>query len=106
MKLLKSIALGIVLCSPNTYAAVGAGHVSGKITNITSVESGVLVRIEANEVPQNCTSGEAWMEIKQSKTAIISLTLASWTLGRGVTVYTTAASTGLCQVTQVDPFES
>ncbi|MEM7148806.1 MAG: hypothetical protein AAF459_03235 [Pseudomonadota bacterium] len=30
-------------------AVVGKGHVSGKITNITSISSGLLVRINANE---------------------------------------------------------
>lgn len=106
MKLLKCSILSLLMCSPHIFATIGAGHVSGKITNITSVESGILIRIEANEVPQNCTSNEVWMEIKQSKTAIISLTITSWTLGRGVSVYTAPASAGYCQVAQVDPFES
>ena len=42
-----------VLFSAIAIAVVGkghvSGHVSGKITNITSISSGLLVRINANE---------------------------------------------------------
>ena len=95
-----------VLFSINAIAAVGKGHVSGKITNITSISSGLLVRINANEVPEHCTSGRVWMLIKQESTAMTSLTLTAWTLKRGVTVYTSADNDGYCQVIQVDPYES
>lgn len=95
-----------VLFSADAIAAVGKGHASGKITNMTSISSGLLVRINANEVPEHCTSGRVWMEIKQEKSAMTALTLTAWTLGRGVTVYTEANSSGYCQVTQVDPYES
>ncbi|NMR28054.1 hypothetical protein HH219_21460 [Pseudoalteromonas sp. NEC-BIFX-2020_015] len=37
-----------VFLSANAIAAIGKGHVSGKITNITSISSGLLVRINAN----------------------------------------------------------
>ncbi|GAA78334.1 hypothetical protein WNY97_06545 [Pseudoalteromonas fuliginea] len=95
-----------VLFSANAMAAVGKGHVSGKITNITSISSGLLVRINANEVPEHCTSGRVWMQIKQENTAMTSLTLTAWTLKRGVTVYTSADSSGYCRVIQVDPYEN
>ncbi|MFK3859770.1 hypothetical protein [Pseudoalteromonas rhizosphaerae] len=78
-----------VLFSANAIAAIGKGHVSGKITNITSISSGLLVRINANEVPEHCTSGRGWMLIKQENTAMTSLTLTAWTLKRGV-VYTSS----------------
>ena len=38
-----------VLFTANAMAAIGKGHVSGKNTNITSISSGLLVRINANE---------------------------------------------------------
>ena len=38
-----------VLFSADAIAIFGKGHVSGKITNITSISSGLLVRINANE---------------------------------------------------------
>ncbi|KPH63466.1 hypothetical protein [Pseudoalteromonas porphyrae] len=51
----------IFLFSANAIAAIGKDHVSGKITNITSISAGLLVRINANEVPEHCTSGRVWM---------------------------------------------
>ena len=99
----------VVLCvfiSGTLSAAIGPGHVVGKISNITSVGSGILVRIGSNEVPQNCTSGLVWMEIKQTDTAITALTLTAWTLGRSVVVYTSPGTSGYCRVTQLDPNES
>ena len=38
-----------VLFSADAIAIFGKGHVSGKITNITSISSGLLVCINANE---------------------------------------------------------
>lgn len=38
-----------VLFSADAIAIFGKGHVSGNITNITSISSGLLVRINANE---------------------------------------------------------
>lgn len=104
----KKILFGFLVFAlgTNAWAVIGPGHVSGKITNITSITAGILVRIGSNEVPENCTSGEAWMLIKQADSAMISMTITAWTLGRGVTVYTSPAISGFCQVGQVDPYES
>ncbi len=107
MRFTKLILITLITLLPTiTSADVGAGHVSGKITNITSITGGILVRIGANEVPQNCTSGLFWMQISEDKKSIISLTITAWTLRRDVSVYTSPASTGYCQVHQVDPAES
>lgn len=64
------------------------------------------MRIGTNQIPTNCTSGEAWMLIRQEKAAMTSLTITAWTLGRNVVVYTTPESNGFCEVSQVDPNES
>ncbi|MCW8876121.1 MAG: hypothetical protein OQK04_05280 [Kangiellaceae bacterium] len=107
MKVFKLVLVTVIfIASPEANASIGASWVTGKITNITSIDSGILVRIEADEVPENCTTTTKWMEIKQEKTAMTSLTITAWTLGRKVTVYTSAGSTGYCQIGQVDPFES
>ena len=84
-------------------AVVGTGHVSGKITNITSIQTGLLIRIEGNETPENCTSSSLWMQVDEQYKTIISLTITSWTLGKNVTVYTSPGSSGYCKVIQVDP---
>lgn len=104
MKILCFVFLSLMAI--HGYAAVGANSVSGKITNITSTNDAILLRIGANEVPQNCTSGQVWMEIKQSKQAMVALSLASWTLGRAVVVYTAPTSSGYCQIVQLDPAEA
>jgi len=103
---MKKIAALCALISLGVNGAVGPSHVSGKITNITSIGSGLLVRIGSNEVPKNCTSGNVWMEIKQEDTAMMSMTLTAWTLGRDVIVYTSPGTGSYCRVTQVDPRES
>lgn len=107
MNLIKHIAMGFLcLVTTSGNAAVGAGHVTGKISNLTSVTNGLLIRIGANEVPQNCTSGSLWMRIYEENQALTALTITAWTLGRKVTVYTLAADSGYCKVIQVDPAES
>jgi hypothetical protein len=107
MKLHKLIMISIIALFPSvTSAGVGAGHVWGDITNITSTSGGILVRIGSNEVPQNCTSGYVWMQIPEANKSMISLTITAWTLGRGVVIYTAPTSSGYCRIIQVDPAES
>jgi hypothetical protein len=104
--MIKKIVALCALISVSANSSVGAGHVVGKITNLTSTSGGLLVRIGSNEVPLNCTSGKKWLEIKQENTAMTALTITAWTLGRNVVVYTSPATSGYCRVTQVDPGES
>jgi hypothetical protein len=104
--MLKKIVVLCALISASANSSVGAGHVVGKITNITSSSGGLLVKIGANEVPLNCTSVNKWLEIKQENTAMTALTITTWTLGRNVVVYTSPATSGYCRVTQLDPSES
>jgi len=99
--LLLSYFLFITCC----YAEIGPSYVVGEISNITSIDNGILVRIGENETPDNCTSSNVWMEIAQQKTAMTSLILTTWALGRSVVIYTAPSSSGYCQVTQVDPNE-
>ena len=106
MKLLNlSAVLLLTSLSLSTHAYIGAGHVSGEITNISSVPQGLLVMIEGNEVPQNCTSGNTWMQISEDNQSMTSMLITAWTLDRNVAVYTSPASTGYCEVWQVDPYE-
>ena len=103
-KILASIILILFGCQ--AYSAIGPGHVSGSITNITSIKQGLLIRIGANEVPENCTSGHAWMLVEEQYKTIISVALTAWTLSKGATVYTDATNSGYCRVNQIDPSES
>ena len=63
------------------------------------------MKIEGNEVPQNCTSGNTWMRISEDNQAMMSMLITAWTLGRNVAAYTKPASTGYCEVSQIDPDE-
>ncbi|MEY8213228.1 MAG: hypothetical protein RPR97_01955 [Colwellia sp.] len=102
---LKSLIFVLFCFSPFSFGAVvGAGHVNGSITNITSIKSGILISIEG-EVPQNCTSGNSWMEIKQEDTAMISMALTAWALGKTATIYTDSTASGFCRINQFDPSE-
>jgi len=102
---IKRLLAGLFLATSTfSHYSYGAdNHVIGNITNITSTSSGLLIRIGDLIVPGNCTSGRKWMEIRQSKTAMTSLTITAWTLGLEVVVYTAPGSNGFCEVTQVDP---
>ncbi|MET1257464.1 hypothetical protein [Aliikangiella maris] len=107
MKIRNIIILVLALTVANSVrATIGPGHVNGKITNITSVTTGILVRIDSSIVPENCTSGQAWMQIKQENTAMITMIMTAWTLGRNVTIYTSPTTSSYCNVIQVDPAES
>lgn len=112
---MKRFFQGVVLFWVFTGSAVclaysGPSYVTGEIINVTSLSSGLLIRIggaaSVPEVPQNCTSGHYWMFVKQDHTAMISLVLASWAMGKSATVYTSPESEGYCQVTQFDPAEN
>jgi hypothetical protein len=46
-----------IFLSANAIAAVGKGDVSEEITNITSIISGILKRINANKAPEYRTRG-------------------------------------------------
>lgn len=104
--LITRLTLCLALCSPASFATIGNGHVTGEITNITSIRAGLLVQIENGEVARTCQSGNSWMQVKQEDTAIISMLITSWTLKRKITVYTDPTNTSYCQVNQIDPYES
>ncbi|WP_196158654.1 hypothetical protein [Reinekea sp. G2M2-21] len=103
MRIRNFLVVAVLAMSAFASASIGPGHVTGSITNITSITGGLLVRIGPNEVPQNCTSGKVWMFIPQDQTAMVSLTLMAWTMGKTVAVYTAPTNTGYCLITQVDP---
>lgn len=101
-------ALLISAFSTSSHAVVGPNYVRGKITNLTSIPLGLLVRINADEKPENCASAQpAWMLVEQKNVAMNSVLLTAWTLGRRVDILTRPYSgAGYCIVTQVNPAES
>ncbi|WP_165728392.1 hypothetical protein [Pseudoalteromonas sp. 31A1] len=103
--LITRLTLCLALCSPASFATIGNGHVTGEITNVTSIRTGLLVMVGNSEVPLTCKSGQSWMHVKQENTAMISMLMTAWTLKRKITVYTDPGNTGFCQVNQIDPHE-
>ncbi len=98
------IVLFALMVSISSYA--GSSYVSGNITNLTAVKSGVMIMLDSG-LPDNCSgSPYGWMLIKQSNTAITSVVLAAWVSGKKQgTIYTSGREngTGYCLVVQFDP---
>lgn len=99
--------LGLVgIAYPARAGTAYASFVVGKMTNITSIPSGLMVIMDAGP-PTNCgtSASYGWMLIPQENQAMTALALSYWLAGkRDVTIYTNANSgTGYCIVGQMDP---
>jgi len=81
------------------------GYLSGRITDVTSGSTGLLVRLETG-VPGNCTGvSYGWMLIPESNKTMIAVALLTWQNHSGATVYTNALSAGNCTINQFDPWD-
>lgn len=81
-------------------------YISGKLVDITSVQQGLLIRIEGYQVPTTCPNPHnwGWMLIPEENKTMISVALAMWTQGKTTaTIYTSGTKSGYCQVVQYDP---
>jgi hypothetical protein len=95
-----------ILASPALAASVvTATTVSGFVGDLTSLPSGLLIRMDDDQVPTNCTgAASSWMQISQSDTVMVSTFLTYWAAGkRSFTLYTNAWTSGYCSVGQVYP---
>lgn len=80
-------------------------YLSGRIIDVTSGPSGLLVRLETG-VPGNCTGVSfGWMLISESNKTMIAAALLTWQNHSGATVYTNPLSAGNCTVNQFDPWD-
>lgn len=76
----------------------------GKLSNITSVTTGLLIRFEGDVTPPGCTSSNPWMLVKSDYPVMISVILTHWMAGRlDGTVYVDDVPNGYCEVNQYDP---
>lgn len=97
------LALGLLL--PAARAADTYQH--GTIVDTTSAREGLLFRIDAGP-PGNCASTPYdWMLIKSEHKAMMALTLLMLASGKKAFVVYTAgmASSGYCEISQMDPLE-
>lgn len=100
--------MAFCLVFPARAGIAYAGYVVGRMTNITSTPSGLMVMMDAGP-PTNCGTSAlyGWMLVPQNSQAITALLLSYWLAGRrDVTIYTEANSgTGYCVVGQLDPVD-
>lgn len=104
---MNKLLLGLVLCVISLNSWSGASSISGKMTNITSIEGALLIQIDDGKLPDNC-SGQRhpWMRLDQQNSTMISVALAAWYSGnRGVTIYTQDKDNNVsyCNIKQLDP---
>ncbi|MCC2522083.1 hypothetical protein [Vibrio coralliilyticus] len=95
--------VSIVLFSFGVHAA--DHYQSGNISNLTAVESGVMIMIDKG-VPTMCEGTRyGWLLIKQENTALTSTVLTSWASGnkRGTVYVKREDGASRCIVTQWDP---
>jgi hypothetical protein len=97
----------LLLISIPYQGHAAARNLTGTMTNITSVPSGLLIMIDTG-VPTDCTNPTipTWMEIKETNKTMVSVALAMWVSGnKGVVVYVdgTRGVSGYCVITQFDP---
>lgn len=95
-----------VLVLISTNAIAGPYYQNGNISNLTAVQSGIMIKLDKG-LPDNCEGASyGWMLAKQEHTALVSVILAAWMAGKKYgTVYTTGidGSTGYCKIQQFDP---
>lgn len=80
-------------------------YINGTVTDITSLSSGLLIRVNGSEKPSQCTQTSAWMLVPEENATMVSVVLAAYFSGkRDAVVYVDIASTGkYCKVIQYDP---
>ncbi len=84
-------------------------YTTGTLTRITSITEGLLIKLEAGNLPDVCKNKTAygWMLIPQSRKTIIAVTLSQWyQKKRSVTVYVDgdySHNPNYCTVQQVEP---
>ena len=100
-----------VLSTLSLSAPVSAAEtfLNGKVVNVTSIETGVLIQFENGAVPGLCEgfSSYGWMIIEEENTAMISVFLSHYLAGRfDAAVYVNPnalTASGYCRITQYDP---
>ncbi|WP_151961310.1 ABC transporter ATP-binding protein [Acinetobacter bereziniae] len=102
---MKKILLLAILLTQQVFAE--ETYVSGRISDITSITEGLLIRLETREVPRICENRNPWgyLIIPQARKTILATTLMNW--GRNkqqVTLYVdeNQGSASFCTIKQID----
>jgi hypothetical protein len=96
----------LVACAVPVYAE--STYLSGKITNITSGTSGLMIMLDSG-VPDNCQGTPYnWMLIPEANKTMIATILLFYSSDKNkiYTIYTQGCNPGeFCIINQVDPSE-
>jgi len=111
MKLSRTLALAAALAAftagPAQASDPHPGYIVGQITDITSTQAGLMIRMDDNRVPTNCgTSSYGWMLVPQANSTMISVFLTYWAAGKkNFTIYADPVANSYCTVGQIDPID-
>jgi hypothetical protein len=109
MSLSKAVkaALTSVALSASASCFAEDTYLSGTVTNLTSITSGILLKLDTG-LPTNCIGSPwGWMLIRAENRPMTALLLTMYASGRKrATVYTVGVTqTGYCEISQYDPEE-
>ncbi|MCL6270744.1 hypothetical protein M3P05_12500 [Sansalvadorimonas sp. 2012CJ34-2] len=98
------INITFLFASSSSFAA--EEYVSGNISNLTAIESGIMIMMDKG-MPDNCKgSPYGWMLIENENSFLGATVLSIWLKGkRSGTIYTSGrpGGKGFCIVNQFDP---
>lgn len=105
----KIIYTFILLLTCINTAIAEVNYARGTLTQITSITEGLLIKLEAGNLPDICKNKTAygWMLIPQARKTIIAVTLSQWyQKKRSVAIYVDSDysnNPSFCTVQQVEP---
>lgn len=102
---MKKIILLAILLTQQVFAA--ETYVSGRVSDITSITEGLLIRLETREVPRICENRNPWgyLIIPQARKTILATFLMNWARKKPhVTLYVdeNQGSASYCTIKQID----
>lgn len=103
--------IGVMTLAASGAALAGPNYTYGKMTDMSAIAEGLLIRINA-PVPDNCAGTPyGWMLIPATNKPIMAAAMMFWATGkRTAEIYTVPATTtgpnAFCTVTQLDTDET
>jgi len=103
-KKMKKWIISTILAVSSLQTIAGDHYLSGKLSNIASSSSNLLIMMDKG-VPDNCAGvSYNWMRVKKEDTVMVSMVMSMWLSGKkDLTVYTSALTNGVCYIYSIDP---
>lgn len=93
--------------SAPAFGQVGPYYACGNIDSVTSLSSGLLVHLSGGLIPTNCVatpSNSMMYFIPQTYSAMVSVVLSRWLVGKtAFCLYTDPSSGSYCATNQAQP---